>query len=341
MSNMLPQRPPYTLPITGPIFRGIGGVGGGGVGGGGVGGGGVGGGGVGGGGVGGGGVDGIGGSPQQNLQSILQNYSSPNPLQPYYMSNPTMGQATYGTAASMGAAQSSANPYLSDQLMQALSPDSTIGQIYSSFMPQAAQANNALQNQLAAAGIVGGGAIDAQNQLQANLSASLGNALAGAIQNAQGNMLQGSEFGSGQNMQQSLANANFLQQALAQNAGFQQQMGLANMQAGNDMTVQNLRDIIGQQSANTQLANNAQNALANALLNNYYNNFNAFQNVNSAGLNGGIGITQQGLSNAGSLGNIAANAYGISSSSPFAGLGSALGYAFGGGQAQPSTGGGF
>lgn len=193
-----------------------------------------------------------------------------NPMQPFYMPNPTMGQATYGTAA-----QSNAN----------VSPQAAIQQILTGFAPQAAQSTNALNNTLAAMGIVGGGATDAQTALQGQLAAALAPTLASSIQNSQGMGLQ---------------------QALS-NAGFQQQTGLANQQASNGMTSENLQNLISQQGYNTSAANQAQQNLAQALLGAWGQQFGAFNQTNLAGLGGTQSLLGQGLGNAGSLAGQEAN----------------------------------
>lgn len=200
--------------------------------------------------------------------------SNSNPLQPFYMQNPPMGQATM-----FGGAQ------LPDWMQSFLSPNSTIQQILQGFAPQAQQATRSLNDTLAAGGISGGPAAGLQTQLQGQLASSLAPTLANAIQGSQGNELQA---------------------ALA-NAGFTQQAGMANMGAANQMTGMNINNIMQQMMANTGYANQGQNELAQALMNAYGMNFNAFNNLNNAGLQGAMNLGSQNLANAGSLANQEAN----------------------------------
>ena len=87
----------------------------------------------------------------------------PNPLQPSYLPKTPLGQATTGQATTGRAAT------LSPQQINALGPQATIQQILAGFQPQARQATGALNNTLAAGGIVGGGAQGAQQDLQGQL----------------------------------------------------------------------------------------------------------------------------------------------------------------------------
>lgn len=65
-------------------------------------------------------------------------------------------------------------------------PQSTIKEILAGFEPQARMAQSDLNSQLAAAGIVGGGATGATQALQGQLTSSLAPTLASAIQGSQG-----------------------------------------------------------------------------------------------------------------------------------------------------------
>ncbi len=235
-----------------------------------------------------------------------------NPFQPFYLPNPSMLNPTF-----MQGAQSNAQTSLDPNFMQSLGPQSTIQQILQGFAPQAQQSTNALNSQLAAMGVEGGPALDAQTRMQGQLASSLAPSLAQAIQNSQGNQLQGNEFGLQGGLQQAL-----------QNAGLQQETGRTNMQASNTANGINLGNILNQQQYNTQSANAGQSALAQAIQNAYYNNMNAFQNVNLAGLSGQQGVIQQGLGTAGNLANSTANNFPVFASSPYSGLGAAIGGAF-------------
>lgn len=197
-----------------------------------------------------------------------------NPLQPYYMPNPPMGQATLFQGSQ-----------LDPSIMSALSPNATIQQILQGFAPQAQQANTNLMDTLAASGISGGPAAGLQEQLQSQLASGLAPTLANAIMGSQGNMLQ----------------------AGLANAGFTQQAGLANQGAANSMTGLNIGDLMQQMGMNTGYANNAQDQLAQALMNAYNMNFNAFNNLNDAGLQGAQSLGQTNLGAAGNLASEEAN----------------------------------
>lgn len=135
-----------------------------------------------------------------------------NPLNPSYMTGLPMGRA----------AQSGAN----------VSPQATLQQILAGFMPQARQSQDALNNQLAAAGIVGGGAQDATQMLQSQLASALAPTLGNAIQSSQGMTLQQS---------------------------------LANQQARNQMTGLNISDIMQGKAFNAQARNQAGSQLASMM----------------------------------------------------------------------------
>jgi len=104
--------------------------------------------------------------------------SSSNPLQPNYINNVATGQA----------ATTNVNT----------SPQQTLAMIMQGFAPQAAQSTAALNDTLAAMGIVGGGAQDAQTLLQSNLASALAGQLAPAVENSQAlslNQAQGNAQG--------------------------------------------------------------------------------------------------------------------------------------------------
>lgn len=92
--------------------------------------------------------------------------------------------------------------------VQGPSPDFGVASVLNSFAPQAAMSTNALNNELAAAGITGGGAVDAQTALQDQLARSISPALAQVYGQYAGDTLQANEFNAG--------NYNSLQQMLLQ-----------------------------------------------------------------------------------------------------------------------------
>lgn len=272
-----------------------------------------------------------------------------NPYQPTYLGNPTQGVATTDQAASAGgaalskAASSNAQTSLDPSLISSLGAGATLQDLMKSFAPQTATANSNLNSALAAAGISGGGAIDAQQQLSGQLAAAQDPTLAAALQNSQANTLAAGEFGTTNALQQAMANAGYQQQAgqfnagaINQqgqyNAGLQQQSGIENQQASNAMTDQNLANLMSNQSQNANFANNAQNEYAAALQNAYYQQQNQFNQINNAGLAGQQNVTSQGQGAANSLSQQYGNAYGTSTpSAGYGALASAVGSAFGGG----------
>lgn len=186
-------------------------------------------------------------TPQNNPQpNATQNMPSGtyNPLQPSYAPAPPQGQATL----------SGAN----------VDPSATIQQILAGFMPQARQSTSALNNQLAAAGIVGGGAQDAQQQLQGQLASSLGPTLANAIQTSQG-----------MGLQQSLANA----------------------AASNQMTGQNLQDWMQTNLFNAGASNQAGNTLAQMLQQGWSMPLQGMIGLESGGLGAAGGLAGQEAQN--------------------------------------------
>jgi hypothetical protein len=291
----------------------------------------------------------------QDLQSMISQMlgqfgggGTANPFQPFYQPYPTQGQATTFQGAQMNspyfanAAQSHSQTDLNPQFMQQLGPQSTIQQILTGFAPQANRAQNALNDQLAASGIQGGAAANATGELQQQLAAGLAPSLAGAIQNSNQQQLQGNEFGLGNQMQQSmynagnrqqsgLANAQFGNNANYEQAGLNQQTGLANMGAMNQMTGQNLQNIMQNQAFNTGAANNAQQMFAQYLQNAYGMDYNTFNNLNMAGLTGQQGLAQTGLYGSNNLAGIGASTFPVQTGAAagFQNLGNQLGYQFG------------
>lgn len=159
---------------------------------------------------------------------------SNNPMQPIYAPAPPYGQAAFSNLN--------------------LSPQQTIQQILKGFMPAQRQATSALNNTLAAGGIVGGGAQGAQNLLQGQLSASLAPTLANAIQTSQG-----------------------------------MQLGQAqgNQQAQNSMTGQNLQDWMQTNMFNTQNANQSRDTFAQMLQNAWLTQAGGLQGILGQGLSAG------------------------------------------------------
>jgi len=168
-----------------------------------------------------------------------------NTLQAQYMPQTPMGKAST----------------LSQQQINALGPQATIAQILKGFQPQARQAQSALNNNLAAAGIVGGGAEGATDLLQGQLASSLAPTLAQAIQGSQGMQL-GAET--------------------------------QNMNAQNQMTGQNLQDIMQTNALNQQAANQMRSQLAGYQMQGWQTPLQDYSSLLNAFMGGGIG---QGVAN--------------------------------------------
>lgn len=232
----------------------------------------------------------------------------PNPLQPNYMQTPT-GAATQFQGAQLG---SGMNP----ALMQMLSPNASIQALYSQFQPAAAQSTRSMNDNLAAMGLVGGPALQAQTNLQQQLGAGLGNSISGLISGSQSNMLG----------------------AMENQAGLTQQTGLANQNASNQFGLQNLQNQFGANQYNATAANDAAGATAQAQQQAYNNNLANFQAMNQAGYSTGSNLAASAMGGQQNLASQFATQFPVSS-----GLGSAfsnLGAGMGGGGGSGAAGGG-
>lgn len=188
-------------------------------------------------GQGGGGGGGAGGGNPDTSNQIA------NTLQPTYMP-----QTPQGIASTLSNAQ-----------LNALGPQASIQQILQGFEPQARQSQSALNNQLAAAGIVGGGAEDATDLLQGQLASSLAPTLASTIQNSQGMQLSGMQ---------------------------------GNQNAMNSMTGTNLADIMGTNQFNATAANQAKGQLAGYQNQDWSQQLAAYQSLLTSFMGGGAGVAQ-------------------------------------------------
>lgn len=205
---------------------------------------------------------------------------------------------TYNQAPPQGQASTVAASQLPPWLMAALSPNQTIGQIYTAFQPQANQAEMNLSDTLAEYGISGGEGVAQQDALQSSLAEGLAPELGNAIMGAQGNVLNANEF-----------NANQGQNAAEFNAG-----------ATNNMTDFNLQNAIATATGNTGIANNFLQSLL------------GYQNSNyGQGLSGYTGLTETGLGGANNLAGINATQYPVQSGAgnSFGTLAQSLGYLYG------------
>lgn len=253
----------------------------------------------------------MGGGQQQQQQSQY------NPLQPFYQSQPSWLNPSYAQGA-----QSGYNTNLPSWLSGPngfLGPQQTIQQILQGFAPQAAQSTDALNNSLAAAGIVGGPALTAQSELQGQLASSLAPTLAQAIQGSQANVLGAQEFQSGQGLQQAL-----------QNAQLAEQTGLANQGAANQIGMFDVGNQIGANQFNAQAGNTAGSQLANLLYGGWGQELGQFGNLNSQMLQNMFGLENTGLGGLMELGYGASQNFPVQQSGDWSGLGQGLGGLFGG-----------
>lgn len=183
---------------------------------------------------------------EQQLQNLFQ---------PTYMQTPASGTATQYTGS--------------------VDPTATIQSIQTGLAPQYAQANANLNNQLAASGIEGGSAIDAQQQLQSAETGTTASAIQAAIQSAQ---------------------------------GLNQQAGLANTASQNAFNDQNLQNLYNTNQYNTTAANTAQSNYAQDLLGQTNTDANSFNTLNNSSFGATNGLASQGLTANNNLAqNIAGN----------------------------------
>lgn len=228
-------------------------------------------------------------------------------LQPGYLGTPSTYQ---GSTVAPTPAQSSqydlsglysnwggANQ-LDPKLLASLGSGQTTGLLQQSFQPGDQNANNNLQQQLAAYGVTGGQAVGAMTQLQAQLAAAHSPALASAIQNSQANQLNAGQFNAGaQNTNTNQLNS-LLGNALGQNNSNNESTNQFN--AGNDLTAALANQGSTNQASNyAATANNttnaanvgefnqSQNQQLNALLQQYYAQLGAFNNINNSGQGAG------------------------------------------------------
>lgn len=139
----------------------------------------------------------------------------------------------------------SANPLQPVYSGADVSPQTTLQMILQGFAPQAQSSTNALNNQLAAMGIQGGGALDAQTALQRQLASGIAPSLGQAVQSAQG-----------MGLQQALANAGFANQAgseLAQMLYGGWGQGLQQFGALNQQGLGTAGSLAGQEANNYQV----------------------------------------------------------------------------------------
>jgi hypothetical protein len=175
-----------------------------------------------------------------NILGSLQGGAQQAPGQATPTNQATAQHSTMGTSTAQGgnagAAGGGSTSTTGNPLQPAyvnpnqFGPGQTLKQIMAGFMPQARMAQSDLNSQLAAAGIVGGGATGATQALQGQLTSSLAPTLANAIQTSQGMQL-GAEQGNQQATDASRSQlANYLMQAWQ--IPYEAQAGLAQSALG-------------------------------------------------------------------------------------------------------------
>lgn len=221
-----------------------------------------------------------------NLQNSTPNASLIQALaQPAYNTTPTLENPALASQTQLGFGN------VSPELLAALSPQSAENLLVQGFQPQAQQAEKNLNQTLADAGIAGGGAVAAQDQLQQSLASALAPSLASLVSGSQGNLL--SAAGGGANLQQGTT--------------------FANQGAANAANAANVGAINATNAGNVATQNQANQNLLNMLYSLY---------GQQAGQYGGTVSSGQGTSNQIAQGG--AEAYGIPTSNT-SGLTSALG----------------
>lgn len=281
---------------------------------------------------------------QQNLNTQYAGPGQANPLQPNYLGAPPTGQATTFAGAQLGQGvdQNLLNQFsgqntlgmlqqqIGGNLAGQVGPQAAEQQLLSAFAPAQASATRSLNDSLAAMGLSGGPAIQAQTQLQSQLGAGLGQSLAGLISQGQGNMLN--LYGQNAGIMNQ-GNQNQLGLISGQ-AGFNQQTGFENQRAMNNMTGQNLQNAYNTNAYNTTAANDANAAFAASQQNAYNQNLSNFQNMNQQGYTGATNFAGNAMGSTQNLAGQTINTFPVQSgmAGAFSNLGASLGQRETGGQ---------
>lgn len=263
-----------------------------------------------------------------------------NPLQPNYLGAPPQVAPTTSNYQ-LSALTSNYNPTAATT-SQDVSPSAALSQFQSADALQNAQQQGNLRNLLASEGISGNDAVQAQNSLASQLSASQAPALASLISQAQGLGLNQAQFNAGSqnalnplNLQQSLFNAT---QGNALNPlGIQQSE--FNASAGNQASAQNLASLMSTNQFNANAGNAAGLDLASLLQQNYGMDLNSFLGLLTGGLGGAQSINSAGVGSLAGLANNTASAQNQNTQNGWGGLmnlGLGLGSLFGGAAAAPA-----
>jgi hypothetical protein len=279
--------------------------------------------------------------------ALMQHFSGQNVMQQAGGGN-LSGQV--GPQASFGQLQGLMGGNLASQV----GPQAAEQQLMNAWMPAQQQATRSLNDNLASLGIQGGPALQMQANLQNELSSNLGQSLASLISQGQGNLLNLNSQNAGvlQNGQNNLlglygqnlgaiSNGNANQMGLMDTqAGLNQQAGLSNQSAMNQMTGSNIANLYGANQYNATAANDAVGATTNQTQNAYQQNLANYMNMLTGGYNGNLGIIGSQLGGTQNLSGTMINQYPqySSGSQGFGNLGSALGAGGGGGAAAAGAG---
>lgn len=173
----------------------------------------------------------------------------------------------------------------------------TIQSLLQGFAPQAQRSTNNLNQTLADFGVSGGQAVGAQTQLQAQLAAALSPSIASAIQSSQGQQLSALQGNQGAQVSQNnlaaqLQGTNYGQQnsalanALGTNTANNQQANLSNQSATNNAAQYNATAANSTNAANVGQQNLSQQQMITNMLNQYYAQMGAFNQINNGGQTG-------------------------------------------------------
>ncbi len=205
--------------------------------------------------------------------------------QPAYEVAPTLQTPTMATPAANVTAAPLSTSNVDPALLAALSPTSAEALTVAGAMPMFTQQDNLLTQQLADAGLVGGPAVMAGDQLASAQGAALDPSLASEVTNSQNNILNAAQTSTAAQNAAATANQNT-----------QEATNLANANATNAANATNVSDVNATNNANTTEYNANNAAIINALNNAYNQQLANYANVNSNTQAGSNAIATGGAS---------------------------------------------
>ena len=241
------------------------------------------------------------------MQALAGGY---NPLQPNYLGAPPTLAGTYGTAAQYN--PTTYNPSVIGQgLINQLTPEQTIAALNQSVAPQEQQQNQQLMQMLAASGISPGSTAGqtAYNNLAQQQLAGISPAIASAIQNSQGNLLNAAGTNIGALNSAGQYNAGAYNTGGQYNATNAQNMGLYNAGVANTVSQQNLQNLLNTNLYNTGAANTAGTNWLNALTGAQNVNQGEIAGLLSSGLSGNSNLASGVLSGGNAMGQSIAGTF--------------------------------